>query len=101
MSKFIDISNESDNYYLTQRECLHEFFETQADIYPDKVALICAEQYLTYRQLEQQSNQLASFLRSQGIVRGSHVGMLLARSKEVFICILAILKAGATYIPVS
>ncbi len=80
-------------------EHLHAFFETQADTNPEKTALICSGEYLTYRQLEEKSNKLARFLRSLGVVRGARVGMLLERSLEVPICLLAILKTGATYIP--
>ncbi|MEH2136552.1 Pls/PosA family non-ribosomal peptide synthetase [Nostoc sp.] len=99
MNKCVGIVSTSSNYYLTKYGCLHNLFEAQADIFPDKIALICAGQYLTYQELEQQSNQLALFLRSQGIVQGSRVGMLLERSLKVPLCVLAILKAGATYIP--
>ncbi|WP_069108566.1 Pls/PosA family non-ribosomal peptide synthetase [Fortiea contorta] len=99
MNKCLGIASASHNHYLTKRECLHHFFEAQAEMFPENIALICAEQSLTYRELEHQSNQLALFLRSQGVVQGSRVGMLLERSLNVPLCVLAILKAGATYIP--
>ena len=98
MNKSVDILSTSGENF-TRCDCLHDFFEAQADIFPDKMALICAGEHLTYRELEQQSNQLALFLRSQGIVKGSRVGMLLERSLQVPICVLGILKTGATYIP--
>ena len=98
MNKSVDILSTSWEHF-TRCECLHDFFEAQADIFPDKIALMCAGEQLTYRELEEQSNQLALFLRCQGIVKGSRVGMLLERSLQVPMCVLAILKTGATYIP--
>jgi non-ribosomal peptide synthetase-like protein len=78
---------------------LHTYFEKQAYHYPDRLALVCNEQQMTYGELEQFSNQLAHYLRAQGIGVGARVGLLLERSIEVYIAILGILKAGAAYVP--
>ncbi len=79
---------------------LHTYFEQKAQQYPDHLALICDEQQMTYRELEQCSNQLAHYLGSRGIGVGAKVGLLLERSIEVYIAILGILKAGAAYVPI-
>jgi non-ribosomal peptide synthetase-like protein len=78
---------------------LHNYFEKQAYNHPDHLALVCEQQQMTYRELEERSNQLAHYLGSQGITVGSRVGLLLERSIEVYIAILGILKAGAAYVP--
>jgi non-ribosomal peptide synthetase-like protein len=80
-------------------KCLHELFETQADIQAQNPAIIYQSQVLSYAEVEARSNQLASFLRQQGVKCGSRVGLLLPRSPELYIAILAILKAGGAYVP--
>jgi non-ribosomal peptide synthetase-like protein len=83
----------------TTAALLHTYFETQAYNYPDRLALVCNEQQMTYRELERRSNQLAHYLGSRGIGVGDKVGLLLERSTEVYIAVLGILKAGAAYVP--
>lgn len=80
--------------------CLHELFERQADRTPDSVAVICDEEKLTYRELEQRANRLAHRLRRQGIGRENVVGLCLERSLDLVVAMLGILKAGAAYLPV-
>jgi non-ribosomal peptide synthetase-like protein len=80
-------------------ELLHEIFEEQAARTPENIAVIDGPRQATYRQLEARSNQLARFLRSRGIGRGSIVGILIGRSIDAYVSILACLKAGAAYVP--
>lgn len=84
---------------LARPELLHELFEIRVDRCPANVAICCAGKELTYAQLEANSNQLARHLRAKGVGRGSFVGMLLPRSAEVYVALLAIMKAGAAYVP--
>ena len=84
---------------IVRSECLHELFEATVKAYPEKIALICADQQMTYTQLEDNSNKLARFLRSKGVGKGYRVGLLLERSMNVYITLLAILKTGAAYVP--
>jgi len=79
---------------------LHGIFETQAALTPDAVAVDCGAAPLTYRELDRASNRLARRLREAGIGRGDHVGLLLPRSAEVYVALLAALKAGAAYVPI-
>jgi non-ribosomal peptide synthetase-like protein len=80
-------------------DCLHELFELQVDRQPDNLAIVYQSQGLSYGEVEVRSNQLAWWLRKQGVKRGSRVGLLLPRSPELYISILAILKAGGAYVP--
>jgi non-ribosomal peptide synthetase-like protein len=79
--------------------CLHELFEAQVQIQPERVALLCDASTLTYLQLEQKANQLAHLLRQRGLGKGDLVGILLERSPDLYITLLAILKIGAAYVP--
>jgi amino acid adenylation domain-containing protein len=66
---------------------------------PDAVAVVAGERQLTYRELEARSNQLARYLRSQGVRPETLVGVATERSEELVICLLGILKAGGAYVP--
>ncbi|MDC3955511.1 AMP-binding protein, partial [Polyangium jinanense] len=80
-------------------KCIHELFEEQAARTPDAVALVFAEQELTYRELDQRSNQLAHHLRALGVGPEVRVGLCVERSLEMVVGLLAILKAGGAYVP--
>ena len=80
-------------------ELLHELFERRAAANPAAVALVCEHARMTYGELEARANQLTAFLRKSGVGRGDCIGLLLPRSMEVYVALLAILKAGAAYVP--
>ncbi len=77
-----------------------QFFEEQADMHPDKTAVVFKEKSLTYRQLNEKANQLARTLRESGVKRNSSVGILVDKSIEMVIGILGILKAGGAYLAI-
>jgi non-ribosomal peptide synthetase-like protein len=79
--------------------CLHELFEFQATQQPQYPAIIYQSQVISYGEVEIRSNQLAHFLKAQGVDCGAKVALLLPRSPELYISILGILKAGAAYVP--
>ncbi|RWI36994.1 MAG: amino acid adenylation domain-containing protein [Mesorhizobium sp.] len=79
--------------------CLHNLIEAQADTYPDNIAVSCPLEALSYAVLEQRANRLARHLISKGVRRGDVVGVLLERSCDLIVGFLAILKAGAVYLP--
>lgn len=78
---------------------LHELFQKQAARTPNSAAVIYGSAALTYAQLDAKSNRLARYLRSRGIGRESCVGILLQRCPDVYVSMLAVLKAGAAYVP--
>ncbi len=80
-------------------ECIHELFEEQVERNPDATAIIFEEQRLTYRELNRKANQLAHYLRKQGVGPEVLVGICIERSPEMIIGIIAILKAGGAYVP--
>jgi amino acid adenylation domain-containing protein len=81
------------------QDCIHQLVEAQAARTPDSIALVFENQRLTYRELDRRSNQLAHFLRAQGVRPEVLVGMCVDRSLEMVIGILGILKAGGAYLP--
>ncbi|MEZ0130494.1 amino acid adenylation domain-containing protein, partial [Flavobacterium sp. LBUM151] len=68
--------------------------------YPDNLALIDETENVTYKELHEQSNQLAHYLKSQGVQQGGIVGVCIPQSVNRIIAFLAILKTGATYLPI-
>jgi amino acid adenylation domain-containing protein len=81
-------------------KCIHELFEQQAEENPDNIALVFEGQQLTYKILNEKSNQLAHYLvENHHIKPDSLVGICVERSLEMVIGLLAILKAGGAYVP--
>src|SRR6185295_13571833 len=79
--------------------CLHRLFEEQAARTPEAVALVFGSDALTYRAVNERANQLAHQLQSLGVGPESVVALLMERSFEMVISILAVLKAGGAYLP--
>ncbi|HZU46662.1 MAG TPA: amino acid adenylation domain-containing protein, partial [Mycobacterium sp.] len=75
-------------------------FATQVARTPEAVAISCGEQSWTYRELEEAANRLAHLLAGHGVGPGDCVALLMARSAEAIVAILAVLKAGAAYLPI-
>ena len=80
-------------------QLVQQVFERQVERSPDTVALVFDSQRLTYRELNGQANQLANYLNRVGVVPESRVGILLERSANMMVGMLAILKAGGAYVP--
>lgn len=80
-------------------KCIHTLFEQQAQATPDAVALMFGNRQLTYGELNTRANQLAHLLLASGIELEQTVALLMDRSTELLISILAILKAGGAYLP--
>lgn len=81
------------------QQCIHQLFEAQVEKTPDAIAVVFAEQSLTYQQLNQHANQLAHYLQKLGVGAEVLVGIGLERSLEIAIAVLAVLKAGGAYVP--
>jgi len=79
--------------------CVHQLIETQAEQTPDAIALIFADQHLTYDQLNRQANQLARTLVESGVGPEVLVGIAVERGLDMVIGLLAVLKAGGAYVP--
>ncbi|NOQ28047.1 MAG: amino acid adenylation domain-containing protein, partial [Bacteroidales bacterium] len=79
---------------------IHRLFEGQVERTPDNVALVCGNQFMTYKELNERSNQFARYLiglngKEQGVI-----GILYESSIELYIGIFGILKAGKAYLPI-
>lgn len=78
---------------------VHEAFRDRAGNTPDAVALRCAGESVTYRELDRRVNAMAWLLRDRGVGPGSVVGVALERSTELVVALLGTVAAGAAYLP--
>ena len=85
---------------LIRDECLHQIFEESVDRYPEHVAIDWGGETVTYAEVERRANALARELRSWGTVVDGAVGLCLPKSIDLYVGMLAILKAGAAYVPI-
>ena len=79
--------------------CLHEMFEAQVERTPKRIAAVHGGEELTYRELNARANKLAHYLQRRGVGPETRVGVLLERSLDLLVGLLAVLKAGAAYVP--
>ncbi|ASZ12182.1 non-ribosomal peptide synthetase [Chitinophaga pendula] len=75
-------------------------FEMQAALNPEHIALVFEDTILTYQQLNERANQLAHFLRKNGVDRETWVPVCMPRSSDMIVAILGIMKAGGVYVPI-
>lgn len=82
---------------------IHEYFELHASKNPDKIAITgyqnTIQQHITYREINHRANQLARYLQQQGCHHESFVAILLDKSINYVVSVLAALKCGAAYVP--
>jgi amino acid adenylation domain-containing protein len=82
-------------------DCLHRTVEDQSRTTPDSMALVMGSVHLTYRALDRGANQIArSLIGRHGVGCDSVVAVCLPRTVESYLCILAVFKSGAVYVPI-
>lgn len=82
-----------------REKTIYELFETQAAENPSKIALICGTDSISFEELNHKANQLARYLLDKGVTPGKAVGILLPRSIEYVVGLLAIMKIGGVCLP--
>lgn len=88
-------------YNELQTDTVTALFAEQVINKPDSIAVICKENRLTYRELDQRSNQLAHQLLQEFNPRpGSMIGLMAARTEQMIVALMAILKLNCVYVPV-
>ncbi|HEU0299006.1 MAG TPA: amino acid adenylation domain-containing protein, partial [Longimicrobium sp.] len=94
-----EVADESTAADYPRDATLHALFRARAAETPDAVAAVFGGEALTYAQLDARSDALAGALAAAGVRAGDRVGLALERSLEVPAAILAVLKAGGSYVP--
>ena len=78
---------------------LQQLLSKSAKAYPEKMAVWARGRSITYRELDERSNQMAHLLRKLGIKKGDRVGLFFPKCAESVISMLGVLKAGGVYVP--
>jgi amino acid adenylation domain-containing protein len=82
-----------------REQCFHQLFAQRVECTPDSIAVVFADQQLTYAELNARANQLAHHLQTLGVGPEVLVAICVERSLEMVIGLLGILKAGGAYLP--
>ncbi|HLZ43912.1 MAG TPA: amino acid adenylation domain-containing protein [Candidatus Sulfotelmatobacter sp.] len=78
---------------------LQQLLTKSAKNSPDKPAVWARGKSITYRELDERSNQLAQLLRQRGVQKGDRVGLFFPKCVESIVSMLGVLKAGGVYVP--
>jgi tyrocidine synthetase-3 len=78
----------------------HRLFEEQVVKTPDNIAVVYEDEKLTYRELNEKSNQLAAILRENGVKPGCIVPIMAERSIKMIVGVMGIIKSGGAYLPI-
>jgi fengycin family lipopeptide synthetase D len=79
---------------------IYQLFEDQVEKAPDSLAVVFDNKQLTYKELNEKSNQLAHTLRRKGVKSDNIIGLMVESSMEMIVGIIGILKAGGAYLPI-
>jgi len=82
------------------QEMLHTLFDKQADIHPEKEAVVTSDKRLSYGELKTISDKIGGILRKEGALPGTLVGVVMEKGWEQVAGALGILKSGAAYLPI-
>jgi gramicidin S synthase 2/tyrocidine synthetase-3 len=97
--RMIDDFNSTQTNY-PKDKTIAELFEEQVKLHPAKKAVAFKDESLTYKQLNEKTNQLARILRDLGVKGNEPVGILTEKSIDMIVGILGILKSGGGYVPI-
>ncbi|MES2300291.1 MAG: amino acid adenylation domain-containing protein, partial [Pseudomonadota bacterium] len=78
---------------------IHQLFEQRAAARPHAIAAVCAEQQISYGELNMRANQLANYLLALGVQPDDRVAICVERSLDMLVAVLGVLKSGAGYVP--
>ncbi|TMP29967.1 hypothetical protein CWB99_07715 [Pseudoalteromonas rubra] len=94
------IERVNDTYVDRAFPLLHQGFESSAAQFSEKIAVISGEQSFTYQQIDYLSHHYALQLQARGVTANSLVAVVMEKSWQQVVAVLAILRAGAAYLPI-
>ncbi len=97
-NKVLQLFNQTAQEY-PENTSITNLFKEQAEKTPDAIALVFEDSQMTYRELDEASNRLVNYLKAEGVVPETNIGILFHRGFDMIISILGVLKHGSTYVP--
>ena len=97
--KILNVFNDTKSDYPNDKT-ITDVFEEQVQKYPDSPAVICNGKTINYKEFNEKANQLARYLKDQGVKAHDNVIILLDKDIDLYVSIIAILKLGALYVPI-
>ena len=98
--QILNVFNDTHTEYPRDKTIV-DLFEEQVEKTPDNIAVVCGEEKITYKELNEKANSLANYLIGNCKVKKQEkVGVFLEKSGDVIVAILAIIKSGAIYVPI-
>lgn len=79
---------------------LDQLIDDQASQFPDRIAITMGEEAITYKQLQDRTNQLAHYLLQHHLKKSERVAIVMDRHIDTIVAMIAILKAGGAYVPI-
>ncbi|MDZ5726452.1 non-ribosomal peptide synthetase [Acetobacterium sp. K1/6] len=98
-SRLLRDFNQNDQVYSDQAQSIVEMFRNQAAKLPDQVAVVFKDKTLTFKEVDEITTKLAKHLKKMGVHKETVVGIMIDRSELMVVYPLAVLKAGAAYMP--
>lgn len=98
-NKLLNKFNDTEVKYNKNNNVIKQF-QNMVKKYPDKIAVVCENKKISYKELEEKSNVLAEYLLKNGSKKQNVIGILINRSLELAVGLLAILKVGGIYLPI-
>ena len=83
-----------------ENKCIHQIFTEKAEKFPDRIAVKDGEKTLTYQEMNAEAEKLAAYMKSKGIGTDKLVAICMDRTYHLMISLMAVLKAGAAYVPI-
>lgn len=99
VAKAVDAFNQTDMDFDTEAT-IQSLFEASADAYPHNACILGSAETMTYQDVEHLANQMAHLLMRMGVRKETAVGIMVERCPEMYVAMLAVLKAGGFYIPI-
>ncbi len=95
------ILNEFNNTKVTydRKKTILDLWEKEVKLHPEKIAIICGEKEVSYLELDKESEKLAGYLQNEyHVKKGRNISIILDRSIDLVVALLAILKCGCSYV---
>lgn len=97
--KWLKEWNQREEQFSGAGKGIHHLFEAQVEKTPEATALVCGHERVSYRELNERAGRMAHYFLQQGIGNGDVIAVCQEHSVRLLVCILAILKTGAAYLP--